>query len=388
VINYLRNLRGAALLILLLSFLAFLLLTFTTTSSNPEETSVSPFQLGDKDRLIYLEAISRIKEEALFPPPPVANIQAHLTTLKSYLIQKDPYSGYLTRDEYRKFQELQGEEYVGIGLELERDRNGNTLCFPYPGSAAEKAGFQSSDRLLRIGDTSITGKSLLEVVSLARGISGTKIDLTVLTPDGLEKRITLTRQETSIKTVFKRHINTVPIIKLLSFTRNTKTRLETLIAPWPENKPIIIDLRGNRGGDLHAAIDSAKLFLKHGAPIVSIRGRTPQEYKNDIKALNTRATLYLWQDEKTASAAEVFIAALVENHRARSIGRQTFGKGTKQDIIELSDGSALILTTGELLTPSGSHYDGKGLMPTVSLDGNANKTVLYLAQVKSLERSK
>jgi carboxyl-terminal processing protease len=344
--------------------------------------------LTDKDRLIYLEAVTRIKEKALFPPPAVTSAQTLPATLKSYLTQKDPSSGYLTREEYREFQRLQGDEYVGIGLELERDHRSNILCFPDPGSAAEKAGIRSRDRLVRIRGVSLAGKSLLEVVSLARGTPGTKIDLVVSTPNGHEKRITLTRHKTPIQTVSKRYFESVPFIQLRTFTPHTKAKLETLVADWPKDEPLIIDLRGNRGGDLHAAVDSAKLFLPRGAPIVSIKGRGSQHYKNDLKAVNTQSPLYLWQDETTASAAEIFIAALVENRRARSVGTQTFGKGTKQDIIELSDGSALILTTGHLLTPSGVHYDGRGLVPTDRLLEDVYETAHYFTRVRSLVQSR
>ena len=91
--------------------------------------------------------------------------------------------------------------------------------------------------------------------------------------------------------------------------------------------------------------------------------------------------MYLWQDEATASAAEVFIAALTENDRAVSIGKTTFGKGTVQDIIELSDGSAMVLTTGRLETPRGVSYDGSGLAPTYTVSGD---TTMYLTKVEEL----
>lgn len=386
--NLFNNVRGVALLLFFFSALAFLL--FTVITSRPQqqkENSERPFRLTNKDDLlIYLEAVARIKDRALFLSPAVTRSQILRGTLKAYLREKDASAGYLTRQEYREFQRLQGDEYVGIGLELERDTENNILCFPDPGGAAEKAGIRARDRVVDLAGVPVTGKSLLEIVSLARGKPGTTLDLTVSTPNGRKKRITLTRQKTPIQTVSKRYLESAPFIQIHTFTRHTKGRLETLVADWPKGEPLIIDLRGNLGGDLHAAVDSAKLFLPRGTPIVSIKGRASQYYKNDIEAVNTQTDIYLWQDERTASAAEIFIAALVENRRARSIGTQTYGKGTKQDVIELSDGSALVLTTGSLLTPSGMQYDGRGLAPTHRLLDDAQDTAHYLARVRSLAK--
>jgi carboxyl-terminal processing protease len=158
---------------------------------------------------------------------------------------------------------------------------------------------------------------------------------------------------------------------------------------WERDIPIIIDLRGNGGGDLHAAIDSAMLFLKEGKKIVSVETRIgTMDYESKAAAVDLTTPIYLWQDEGTASAAEVFIAALTDNDRAVSIGKWTAGKGTKEEIIELSDGSALILATGILQTPRGSRYQGKGLKPTYELKDDPVDTMHYLMKVGELTGSK
>jgi carboxyl-terminal processing protease len=148
---------------------------------------------------------------------------------------------------------------------------------------------------------------------------------------------------------------------------------------------MVIDLRGNPGGSLHAAIDSAALFLEQNRKIVGIKTHGGiKEYRSESPQTYIAPPLYLWQDEQTASAAEVFIAALTEHQRAVSIGRKTFGKGKVQEIITLADGSALYLTIGEMQTPNGVFYHERGLEPTYPLEARPAQTEDYLVKVRTL----
>jgi C-terminal processing protease CtpA/Prc len=143
-------------------------------------------------------------------------------------------------------------------------------------------------------------------------------------------------------------------------------------------------MRGNPGGVLSSAIDAAKLFLPPGQTIVSIQTQNNLEvHRQEFDTPYLTVPLYLWHDAHTASAAEVFIAALIQNKRAVSIGNKTFGKGIVQDVIELTDGSALYLTTGRLQTPDGTLYHARGLEPTYPLETPA-KSEEYLAKVTTL----
>ena len=353
-------------------------------SKDNTESAGHTFRLTAKELLVYVEAVTRIRETAAFLPPRVTTAQIVGHTLNAYLAENDASSGYLTREEYRDFQRLQDDRYVGIGMEIEKDAEGNVLCFPVPGSAATKAGIHARDRLKSIEGIPVSGKSLLALASLARGVPGGRLVLVIVTPAGIEKQVILTRAMTSIETVSQRKLGSIPVIRIRTFTRGTKGKLAALATDWARDRPAVLDLRGNRGGDLHAAIDSAQLFLPAGARIVSVTGRSTKHYHSDNAPLNRETPIYLWQDEATASAAEVFIAALTQNRRAVSIGKQTFGKGTKQDILELSDGSALVLTTGHLATPDGTRYDGQGIAPTHALPEEVSDTGRYLERVRSL----
>jgi carboxyl-terminal processing protease len=175
------------------------------------------------------------------------------------------------------------------------------------------------------------------------------------------------------------------IIRLTSFTPNTRQELDYLVSKQRQHDYIIIDLRGCGGGDFYAAVDSAMLFLAKGDEIVSVSGRSgSQAYLATISHEPPAQRIFLWQDEFTASAAEVFIAALTENDRGISVGMTTAGKGTRQDIIKLQDGAALILTTGYLLTPRGIRFDGSGLKPMHQVEGEAPNEDAFLSKTATL----
>lgn len=369
------TLSGGALISLIVAFLP-------QPEKNPAPVTQRSFGLDDKDILLYMEAIAKIRENASFLKADTTREQIVDESVRYYLFQKDPSSDYLSSEEYRKFKSAQDDRYVGIGMEIKRERDGRILCVPYAGGPAAQAGIAVGDELKTIDSIPVRGKSVFAVASIARGKPGTEVDFVVSTKDGREKPVKVRRSSVTLDSVSLLQLGETRVIKISSFTRDTKEKLRRALRSWASGQPIVIDLRGNAGGDLHAAIDSAMLFLAKGKRIVSIETRNrPKSYDSNVAAENEISAVYLWQDEATASAAEVFIAALTENGRAVSIGKRTFGKGTMQDIIELSDGSAIVLTTGRLETPRGHSYDGDGLAPTHTISGD---TTVYVAKVEEL----
>jgi carboxyl-terminal processing protease len=388
-----RESRFIIFFIALFSGVALLWLAASSQNQKePTPRAERPFGLEDKDILLYMEAIAKIREDASFLTPDTTREQVVRESLKAYLSEKDAFADYLTRDEYRKFKETQDDSYVGIGMEIKKQRDGRILCVPYPRGPAAEAGISVGDELKKVDGIPVSGKSVFAVASMARGKPGTELNLSISTRSGIDKEVRVRRSGVIINSVSTYQLGKIRVIKIISFTRDTKDKLRRILKTWENGKPIIVDLRANAGGDLHAAIDSAMLLLPKGKRIVSIETRKqPKTYESNGGAVNLSSPLYLWQDEATASAAEVFIAALTENDRAVSIGQATFGKGTMQDIVELSDGSAMVLTTGQLVTPHGARYDGAGLAPTYRVSGDTPVYVTKveeLAGVKSIGRSK
>lgn len=220
---------------------------------------------------------------------------------------------------------------------------------------------------------------------MARGEQDTTVKLLIMTRAGKRKSRSVKRSHVSFDSVSKTKIEDIAVIKIPAFTRDTKTKLKKELADVNKVNPLVIDLHGNAGGDLSASIDSAMLLLGDNKKIVSIKTRNGIEHhKSGNGIMGPGSMLYLWQDEGTASAAEVFIAALTQSHRAISIGKKSFGKGTRQEFFELSDGSVLFLTTSFLQAPDGFLFDGKGLSPDYAVESDNSTTTEYLLKVKEL----
>jgi carboxyl-terminal processing protease len=343
------------------------------------------FWSENDDILIYLEAIKRIKDHALYLKPEIKRQEIIQGTLKSYVEKTDPFAAYLTANEFSKWKRAQGDRYVGIGMEIEKDREGQVVCLPYPGSPAEQAGIRVGDRLTSIDGVTVRDRSILAIGALARGEQGTIVKLVITSTGGEKRQISVSRSAVSLANVTIAHSENIPVIKILAFTRDTKIKLENALAGIDKNSPLVIDLRGNAGGDLFAAIDAAMLFLEDDKKIVSLKTRQGVEkFESGNGAVNTGSPLFIWQDEGTASAAEVFIAALTSNNRAVSIGKKSFGKGTKQEVFELSDGSALFITTGYIQTPDAIFFDGKGLNPDYPVEPAMPETLDFMFKVNEL----
>jgi carboxyl-terminal processing protease len=343
------------------------------------------FGIDDKDVLLYLEAVSQIREKSVRLSPEVTRARIIERSLRAYLSQSDVCCDYLTKDEYRRFKESLNERYVGVGMEIKQDRDARVVCVPHPEGPAARAGIAVGDRLRRIDEVSVDGKSVFAVAAMARGKPGTEVSFVVVTAGGNERLVRVTRSPVALPSVSKRIIDGKPVLEVVHFTRDTGPRMKDIVKGWERDEPIIVDLRGNGGGDIHAAIDSARLFLPEGKTIVSVETRKgANRYEARATAVNVTTPVYIWQDEGTASAAEVFIGALTDNERGVSIGRRSAGEAVWEEIIELSDGSALVLATGNLQTPRGMRFQGKGLTPTYGLKDGVVDKMDYLMKVREL----
>ncbi len=350
-------------------------------AQNPDQADWT----SDQAMRLYFEAFTHIKKKALSQPTAQSIVHE---SLKAYLQHIDPYAEFLAPDEYQAFKRSQKSDYVGVGMRIERDASGQIRCYPFSQGPAAKAGVASGDILKAIGGFDIGAKSLFAIGAMIGGQAGTPVVLILQAPDGELKTISITREEMSWDSVQALKIDHLEVVKIDFFRSGAQRELKHLIANPKHSQPLIFDLRGNGGGDLNEAIDCAMLFLKKNQKIVDIqKPHATQSYQSFGDTVNADDPVYIWQDQRTASAAEVFIAALTQNHRALSIGQPTYGKGTTQDIIELSDGSAMFLTTGYLYPPDGKSYHQKGLAPDYPLDASDPLTKDFVSQTKRLIKS-
>lgn len=299
------------------------------------------------------------------PSPAPAPLDIH-SALRRYVRNLDPFSDYLTPLEYEAFNRNQSERYSGVGMQIV-DRDGRIICLPFPDSPAQRGGIRSGDELMTVDGDDVNEMPMILIGTKVRGLAGSRVWLTVrssrLDP---VRRINLVRQETDPATVHISQGPDGPLVKITGFSPGTPTELkQALQTIGPFEKPLILDLRDNAGGNLGAAVDAAGLFLKPGTTLLTVRTRDQSiPYTARDGSFADQPALILLQNGFTASAAEVFIAALVQNERAVSFGPATFGKGVSQKIVELSDGSALFITHAELIPPNGKPYHGRGIEAT------------------------
>ncbi|MCS7186167.1 MAG: S41 family peptidase [Armatimonadetes bacterium] len=293
----------------------------------------------------------------------------------------DQYTRYLKPEDLEQFTTRSHGEYEGIGAELTlavdptTGEERITIMSVFPEQPADKAGLRPLDRILKIDGKPTDKMTLDQAVSMIRGPRGTTVTLTIQR-DGIPEPfdVTLTRQRIQIPVLQKRMLDDkVGYIRLLEFNEKTASELSRALDELKGKgaQALILDLRGNPGGLLDAAVEVASLFVPKG-PIVTVKSRTEGEQVFEaIPSLykGWKGPMVVLVDNRSASASEIVAGALKDHKVAEVLGEKTFGKASVQTVVTLRGGGALIVTTGSYLTPSG--YDihaNKGLEPDRKLE--------------------
>jgi carboxyl-terminal processing protease len=293
----------------------------------------------------------------------------------------DQYTRYLKPEDLEQFTTRSHGEYEGIGAELTiavdpiTGEERLTIMSVFPEQPADKAGLRPLDRILKIDGKPTDKMTLDQAVSMIRGPRGTKVTLTIQR-DGIPEPfdVTLTRERIQIPVLQKRMLDDkVGYIRLLEFNEKSAPELSKALDELESKgaQSLILDLRGNPGGLLDAAIEVASIFVPKG-PIVTVKSRTEGEQVFEaIPSLykGWKGPMVVLVDNRSASASEIVAGALKDHKVAEVFGEKTFGKASVQTVVNLRGGGALIVTTGSYLTPSG--YDihaNKGLEPDRKLE--------------------
>lgn len=316
--------------------------------------------------LVLFEVFQTIESESIARTPLDISVKA---SIDASLKRIDPYSEYLSPEHYQRFRESQQSNYAGIGAELQTSPEGRVLLRPYRESPAARAGIETGDELIAIGQESVTGQSLTEITQKVRGKAGTPVRLFIRKPDGSVKSPVLLRAPTRAESVEASTWMGFEIIHIYQFTPTTQEELRRCMDILPPEQPILLDLRENTGGDLLRAIDCAALFLPEHAFVVRIaKPESVEDHRAASPGIYHGRSVFLLQNEQTASAAEVFIAALLPEPTISNWGQRSFGKGVTQQIYPMSNGGALILTNATLQREDGSSWNGLGIEPAGDLD--------------------
>lgn len=305
-----------------------------------------------------------------------------LNAIKGMLNSLDPYSVYLSAENFKQVEIGTSGEFGGVGVEITVKNGYLTVITPIEGGPAEKAGIQPGDIILSIDGTDARDFTTNEAAELMRGPKGSKVELLVKSEDEKEpKEIEVKRDTIKLKSVSSRIVdNNYGYIKLSQFSKNSREELVDSLKKLETEKGsklegLILDLRNNPGGLLDQAVELSDLFLDEGL-IVSVRGRfdnTSKEYHADKGNKLYDLPMVVIVNRGSASASEVLAGALKDNKRAKVVGIKTFGKGSVQSIIELGDGTGLKLTTAKFYTASGKTISEVGILPDYNVENSKSR---------------
>ncbi|RJQ35542.1 S41 family peptidase [Candidatus Parcubacteria bacterium] len=286
----------------------------------------------------------------------------------------DPHTIFLDPELTQEFnQDLDGT-FFGIGAEIARKDGYLTVIAPLPGTPAEKAGLKAGDKILAIDDQETSDMSVDEAIYLIRGPKGEVVVLTVVSAEeNSAKEISITRDQIEVPSVVYRNENGIAVVSITNFQNDTEEDFAKVVQNILKENPkgLILDLRNNPGGYLHVSVSIASYWLDPGQVVVRETfsdKRNDTDYEASNKPSLAHLNTVVLVNEGSASASEIVAGALQDYQTALIVGKQTFGKGSVQQLIPLKDDSSLKITVAKWLTPKGRTIDGEGITPDVEID--------------------
>ncbi len=295
----------------------------------------------------------------------------------------DPYSVYFPPTDAQNFQDTISGTFDGIGMEVGEKNNVLTVIAPLKGTPADLAGIKAGDNILAINGTTTNAMSIDDAVTMIRGAAGTTVTLSIL-HDGASAPVTIpvvrgTINVPSLDSTLRP--DGVYVISLYNFDASSDSLMTAALKKFAASgsKDLVIDLRGNPGGYLDSAVDIASYFLPEGETVVTEdygTNGTPRVYRSKgYDLLNmSKIKVALLVDKGSASAAEILAGALSEHNVAPLIGQTTYGKGSVQEVLNITDSTTLKLTVAKWLTPNGDWISKKGIDPTIPVTLMATST--------------
>ena len=304
--------------------------------------------------------------------------------VKGMLTSLDPHSAYLTDDDYENLQESTEGQFTGLGIEIGYRGGFIAIVTPIDGSPAIDAGLKAGDVILKIDGTSTQGMSTSESTTYMRGPEGTKVTLEIgRAGESQPFDVVVTRGVIDVPSVRSRELDDgYWQIRVSRFQRDSGREVTSAIESALEKgdvKGVVLDVRNNPGGVMNASVEMASNFLDGGL-VVYTKGRHPDSmntYNAEPGELLPGVPVVVLVNGGSASASEIIAGALQDRGRAVIMGTQSFGKGSVQTVLPVSDTKALKLTTSLYYTPNGRSIQAEGIVPDV---------VVERAQLTSLEQ--
>lgn len=341
---------------------------------SPPKASTAPPTLPWEEARLFAEVYERIKREYV---DTVDDRELMEKAIRGMVAALDPHSAFLDSDEFEEIRLSTMGSYPGVGIEVVAEDSVVKILRPIEGSPAELAGMLSGDLIVKIDDSDV-GADLAGAITRMRGPAGSNVRLTVRRPStGELLSFSLLRAKVDVRSVVQQTLEPgIGYLRITSFSETTAQDVARSISLLKAANPrgltgLVLDLRNNPGGVLEAGVAVADAFLDDGL-IVSADGRSPDaRFRMEATPgdLLNGASLVVLVNGGSASAAEIVAGALKDHHRAALIGHKTYGKGSVQTVMPLSDGGAIKLTTSRYFTPSGISIHAKGITPDVIAEG-------------------
>ncbi|MBK8068969.1 MAG: S41 family peptidase [Rhodanobacteraceae bacterium] len=305
---------------------------------------------------------------------PVSAEQLMKSAIRGLLLDLDPHSAYLRKDDLQALTDDTSGRYGGLGIEVQVRAGVLTVIAPIDDTPAARAGIQPGDVISRIDGIPVESENADVAIDRMRGEAGTEVKITVIRAGQPAFDLTLVREVIDVTAVRGRLLAPgFGYVRIAAFQTNTAEelakRIAALIEPGKPLDGLVLDLRSNPGGLLDAAVDVSDLFLDTGV-IVSTKGRvalSSAEFEAQPGDVLKGAPLVVLVDGGSASASEIVAGALQDRRRALILGQRTFGKGSVQSVLPLASGEAIKLTTALYYTPSGRSIQAEGIEPDVLL---------------------
>ena len=329
----------------------------------------------------FVDIFKRIKEQYV---DEVNDDELFKNAIQGMVNGLDPHSDFLSKDDFDELKIGTTGRFGGLGIEITQEDSYIKVISPIDDTPAKRAGILAGDMIIKVDDKDLKDVPINDAVKLMRGEPGTSVEVTILRKKENKPLVLMIQREIiiskGIKTkIFKKNIG---YIRLSNFQSNSTSDLQT--AFYKLNKEsnnklqgLIFDLRNNPGGVLGAAVGISDLFLQNGK-IVETKGRSSNselKYEATARDISNGMSLIVLINEGSASASEIVAGALQDNKRATILGTKSYGKASVQTIQELSDGSALKLTTAKYYTPLGKDIHENGIIPDIIIEPSEDDVV-------------
>jgi len=289
------------------------------------------------------------------------------------LNELDPYSYYLSPEEYEEMQIDMEGEFGGIGIVITVRDEKLTIVSPIKNTPGDKADLKAGDIIKAVDGHLTSEMSQQKAVDMMRGEPGTKVILTISREDvDKDFKVEITRDNIEVPNVeYNMETDNIGYLAIYQFANDVGVKTNEAIRDLKSQgaEAIILDLRSNPGGILEESIKVASNFIQEGE-IVSVKNRegVTEAYNVDQEIKATDLPMIVLINEGSASASEIVAGAISDYNRGKLLGQRTFGKGTVQTVVPLGDGSALRLTTARYYTPSGNFIHEKGIEPDYKIE--------------------